>query len=390
MSPFKALETHLVFGPTIFFYDVSNNVKKLYNYVDNYLKNLKKDVMITSFKLYMIGFYYRRSKAEVLDKWLAFAVENKVKELHFCLDQQPVEYMYSSHHYILPKFVLQNSRNLTILKLDGVEVDTSSYSFSFPSLKTLSLGQVRRSDNAEVDVVFQFLLGSPSLEKLMLLNYCFLGVENHPPLRSLSLKFFELEISACLFVVKFEAINLETLLLHRVSLDNYNFTSCKKIRNLSLVDCSESDRPILEDLISSNPLLENLTLKSCTSDLDHLKISGQHLKCFSFTDCEYVGYNVGIVRNITVESAPRLEYFSYLGHINCTISTASCNLLNGKIVITSSSENYNTFWFTLLLNFLMNLNCSWNIVILGVYTVEALVLPEKLKRISISEFYSTP
>ncbi|KAM6594850.1 hypothetical protein CsatA_002553 [Cannabis sativa] len=43
-------------------------------------------------------------------------------------------------------------------------------------------------------------------------------------------------------------------------------------------------------------------------------------------------------------------------------------------------ENYDGDWFINMMNFLMNLNCSWNMVTLQVDTAEALIFPKNLKR----------
>uniref|UniRef100_A0A803R4L4 Uncharacterized protein n=1 Tax=Cannabis sativa TaxID=3483 RepID=A0A803R4L4_CANSA len=109
-------------------------------------------------------------------------------------------------------------------------------------------------------------------------------------------------------------------------------------------------------------------------DLDHLKITSQYLKSFNFKYSDMI--NV-----VTIESALDLDYFSYEGYINCRISIDSFNLLNGKIVIFEQQENYDTNWFTNMMKFLSNLNCSWNIVSLHVRKDKALILPENFKTI---------
>ncbi|KAM6570514.1 hypothetical protein CsatB_018499 [Cannabis sativa] len=126
--------------------NLENDPKKFYNYVDNYLEHHKRgmyfipDSAITSFKL-RIAYSYRLSEVCHLDKWLSFVAENKVKEMDIFVKR---------------------------LRNNNVELD-SRYSFSFPSLKTLSLSYVGLVDN---DVIDKLLLGFPSLEKLQLHKCC--------------------------------------------------------------------------------------------------------------------------------------------------------------------------------------------------------------------------
>ncbi|XP_062082925.1 F-box/LRR-repeat protein At3g26922-like [Humulus lupulus] len=363
--------------PTIFFSKTnSDGVEKFYNCVDNYFEHRKKgmnlieDSVVTSFKLYMNG-GYQRSKAGLLDKSLAFAVESKVREINLSICEEKGCLFF----YCLPK-ILDNARYLTILELNGVELDGSSFSFNFPSLKTLSLEEINQSDTAKDDVVFKFLLGCPSLEKLCLIDYEFLCINDQFRLQSSSLKFMELSLVDSSYELQVEAINLESLVLDDFFLEKLNISSCKKIRTLSLALC-EANRPSLEVLISNIPLLENLTFSDCSPLLDHLKISCQHLKSLSF---ERMCRSCGLI-HVTIVSAPRLEYFCYKGHIGCSISIESSNTLDGKIVIHDKKLNYDIKWFTNMMNFLVKLNCSWNIVTLHVHTYKALMWPENLKNI---------
>ncbi|XP_030506342.2 F-box/FBD/LRR-repeat protein At3g26920 [Cannabis sativa] len=372
--------------PTLFFSNVTSpdltwcwDIEMFYNFVDNCLEHLKKgfvvDSIITSFKLKMFDCYHR-SKAGLLDKWLAFVVESKVREIHLRLNLDMDLENFDEYYYCLPK-ILQSATYLTVLELNCVELDTSC-SFSFPCLKTLSLEDVRNLETAEDDGVVKFLLGCSSLEKLLLLDYVFLVTDHDVQFRlhSLSLKFMELKRTYDYYKlnIQVEAVNLESLVLHGVILDEMNLSSCKKIRNLSLVDCPENLRPSIQALISDVPLLESLTLSKCDADLDHLKITSQYLKSFNFKYSDMI--NV-----VTIESALDLDYFSYEGYINCRISIDSFNLLNGKIVIFEQQENYDTNWFTNMMKFLSNLNCSWNIVSLHVRKDKALILPENFKTI---------
>ncbi|KAM6596081.1 hypothetical protein CsatA_006605 [Cannabis sativa] len=286
-----------------------HGLEKFYNYVDKYLEHRKKGMYfmgnsaVTSFKLEMKG-SYQTSKDEFLDKWLAFAAENK-RHLSFCWV-------------------------------------------------------------------------CPSLEKLQVQNYFFLRSDEMAlRLQSLSLKFLELK-DTVYDELQVEAINLESLVLCGASVHNINLSACKKIRNLSFYDTSYHCKPSLSALISQIPLLENLTLVTKEKYKDHVKISGQ-LKSFNFMKC-YFG-----PCNITIGTAPEFEYFCYEGYIDLSISIKPSNSLSGKIVIFEGDndgyEDYDANWFTDMLNFLLNLNCSWNTLSLHVEKYESLIWPEKLKRI---------
>ncbi|XP_062078535.1 putative F-box/LRR-repeat protein At4g15060 [Humulus lupulus] len=319
--------------PKLFFSDSSDtgpDSQKFYNYIDNCLEHRKKgmyfivDSAIASFKLQMY-YCYRRSKARRLDKWLDFAVENKVKEL--------------------------------------------------------SLRLWPEKDNVKNDVLSKSLLDCPSLEKLLLTSCHDLSIDNPLQLRSSSLKFMQILFSISLQV---EAVNLESLLLrdNPVCFEKIKFSACKAIRNLKLEFCrwSMPDHSSFADLISNFPLLENLTLENCygMSRLGHLKISGQHLKCFNFKN-SFDEDNV--IKAITIKSAPKLASFHYDGNMDCSISVESSNLLNGKFVLRKDYSKHDTDLFIQMVNFLMNLNCSWNMVTLHVWSGQILIMPEGLKRI---------
>uniref|UniRef100_A0A803Q066 F-box domain-containing protein n=1 Tax=Cannabis sativa TaxID=3483 RepID=A0A803Q066_CANSA len=218
---------------------------KFYSCVEKYLEHRKKgmnsivdSVILTSFTLKMKG-YYQTSKAEVLDKWLAFAVENKVKEMYLWIDRDEAcdgEDMYDYVFYCLPK-TIESARYLTDLELSGVDLDTSN--FDFPSLKALSLVHVRSSCAVKNGEAFKFLLGCPSLEKLRLHKYYFKCIssftEDEARLESLSLKFLELRDTSY-GKLEVEAMNLESLVLIGVTEYKIDISACKKIRNLSFDD----------------------------------------------------------------------------------------------------------------------------------------------------------
>uniref|UniRef100_A0A803QX41 F-box domain-containing protein n=1 Tax=Cannabis sativa TaxID=3483 RepID=A0A803QX41_CANSA len=349
--------------------------KTFCNYVDNCLEHRKRvmhsipNSVITRFELHMDC--YKRSKAAHIDKWLAFVVENSVEEINLFLSRANDDDDGQLYYYCLPKTVVFNASCLTVLELSMVELD-SRYSFSFPSLKSLSLTLVRFADK---DVVDGLLLGSPSLEKLWLIS-CSLSNDHQLHISSLSLKFLKIRLAN--IVEQIEAVNLESLDLYCVSFSK-NLSVSKAIRNLSLTCDWRMEKSSIEYLISSLPLLENLTLSNCQYlGLKQIKISSQSLKSFNLNN----SYDVEM--NVIIESAPKLASFCYVGNIKFSISMESPNLINGTFIIIERRENYNGDWFIDMINFLLNLNCSWNSVSLHVDSAKGLILPENLKRLSHS------
>ncbi|KAM6584189.1 hypothetical protein CsatB_011191 [Cannabis sativa] len=130
----------------------------------------------------------RKSKTGCLDKWLNLAAENKVTELN--LELKPGKGKnYDSYYYCLPITVL-NLTDLTILELSGIEL---GYSFSFPSLKSLSLEDIRLADNVKNDVLSKSLMDCPSLEELLLTSCHNLSTTHHPLLvKNPTLKFMKI------------------------------------------------------------------------------------------------------------------------------------------------------------------------------------------------------
>ncbi|KAM6576437.1 hypothetical protein CsatB_028274 [Cannabis sativa] len=377
--------------PTLFFNDNhytyydDDHDKKFCNDVNNYLEQRKKamhdlivdnsSLTITSFKLETC-WYYKLKKAVIIDKWLAFVIDNnKVKEIRLHIGPENFGKGIFESNYCLPK-VIDNARYLTILELNSVGLDFSC-SFNFPCLKTLILEDVWNSENAEEEVVVKFLLGCPSIEKLELTRYCFLGNNMNVCLESLSLKFLVLlyckqEYDNDYLQIQVDAINLESLVLEGVLLDKIYFR-----RN-----------HIFEALTSNIPPIENFTLKFCdTLKIEHLKISSQHLKFFHFEHFEHFeerNFNNCHLKSVTIESAPKLTYICYEGTPSFNISIKShSSILNGKIVIDmfwNWKRNYDIEGFIDLMNILVNLSYSWNFVELYVGDDKELIWPENLPK----------
>ncbi|XP_062084219.1 F-box protein At5g03100-like [Humulus lupulus] len=385
----KRLKPMWYLVPTLSFSDATTDfqslqdVENFYKYVDAYLGHRRRgmdfmvDSDITSFKLQMKNSYHT-SKSTRLDKWLDFLVENRVKEINI---QLGFAFDRALSCYRLPISVL-NARDLTVLELDRLDLNTA-YSIRLPALKTLSLKNDYFEDNLKDDAVFKLLLGCPSLEKL-LLSMCdnLTPLGNPLRLQSLSLKWLKIKYLGFVPPLQVEAINLEYLVVNGFILEDTNLSACKAIRSLSLTfdHCNEEYPSIsLEYLISTLPHLENLTLKDCFKvKLEQIKISNQQLTSFTLKN-RCIKYDFGM--NVIIESAPKLASFCYEGNTNFSISMKSSNLLNGKFVIHNVHENYDANGFFCMMNFLLNLNCSWNIVTLHVPTDKVFIMPEYLKRI---------
>ncbi|XP_062115760.1 uncharacterized protein LOC133829933 [Humulus lupulus] len=177
-------------------------------------------------------------------------------------------------------------------------------------------------------------------------------------------------------VEEINVINLESLKLKGVSLNKKSLSACKAIRNLSLTCWDMEDSSSLEYLISNLPLLEDLAFSNGRNwALKHIKISSKHLKRVIVTN------PFDNEMTVIIKSAPNLASLYYVGNIKFSVSMEPSNLLNGTFVILKQQENYDTDWFINLMNFLLNLNCSWNKIRLHVDSVEALILPKYLKRI---------
>ncbi|KAL5568632.1 hypothetical protein UlMin_025207 [Ulmus minor] len=349
--------------------DFSINDRKLfYKFVDECLRIRKtsmrfiSDSVVTSFKLDIR--YYGGSVR--FDKWLSFAVKSKIQELELKMKPKCTNFAYCC----LPGDVLKASSlvdvKLTCLKLEA------SFAISLPSLKSLSLASVELSDKVLHDV----LLGCPSLEKLVL-KECFDFVNLQ--ISSSSLLFLEIISFEKCRRIQVEAINLQSFLYDAEFTRGIgpiglivNLTTCRKIRNLSLSYAFWIEEKSLEDLILGLPLLESLALHKCYN-LRRIKIISQGLLCFTFNKF----YSVDVEASI---EAPNLVFFSYKGDRKFSLSLNSQNLLECKIIVQEWSNDHDLNWYINFIDFLSTLNCSKNLS-LHVYSQEALIFPEVLRRI---------
>ncbi|XP_060967878.1 putative FBD-associated F-box protein At5g38570 [Cannabis sativa] len=366
--------------PKLLFCDFSHKNGSC-KFVDNCLRLRKKgmksipDSVITNFKLRM--HFYERKMACRLDRWLAFAVKNKIKSIELDMRCQYTRKRGHNKFYCLPKTLIADGSYLTDLNLCRVEFDSSCQSFSFPSLKSLSLSAVRFADS---DMLDNLLLGSPSLEKLSLSGCGSTSTADHKLLihvRNSTLKVLEINQRWDL-VEKIELINLESLILIYVSFDKINPCACKAIRNLTLTcEWGEEELSLLEYLISNLSVLQHLTLNNCCKGmLKHIEISSESLESLNLNN--FLDYEM----TVRIESAPKLASICYKGNIKFSISMAeSSDTLTGTFIIPIQRRDYDIIWFINLMNFFLNLNCSWNRVHLHVGSAEALILPEDVKRV---------
>ncbi|XP_060967097.1 FBD-associated F-box protein At5g56370-like [Cannabis sativa] len=365
------------FVPKLSFSNTENHFQEeFFHFVDkclehrNIVRHFVPESMVTSFELKM--YFYDRSLVDRLDKWLAFAVDNKLQKINLCLGIESKDNQF--YYYRLPKTLVLNAKHLTSLELSYLELD-SRYSFSFPSLKSLSLLYVQLADS---DVVEKLLLGSPSLESLQL---CRLRpYPDHLHIHNSSIKFLQITLP-CDTALQIEVINLESLELYGVPFEKTNFSVCKAIRNLVLFcDFGSEESPSLEYLISNLHQLENLTLASSNVlPLRHLKISNHHLKSLRLRFTSFIK-DVRRLRRVIIE-APKLASFRYKGNIYSSISIQSSNLLDGNFIIVDPFKKYDSDWFIDMMNFLVNLNCSWNMLSMHIDSEKALIFPEKMKNI---------
>ncbi|XP_060967877.1 putative F-box/FBD/LRR-repeat protein At1g78760 [Cannabis sativa] len=372
----------LSFSITTTNYKTVKEQEKALNYIDLCLEHRKRgmyfirDSFLNSFKLQM-DCYYKRKTGRYIDKWLAFAVLRRVKHVSLCLNAgEPDE--YGENYFRLPNSLVLHAKFLTSLELNGVELDRYCV-FTFPSLKSLTMINVHIANRFVID---KLMLGTPSLEKLLLNCYYNTFHPHQLHIRSLSLKLLEIKLVkiqsvAERMIKQIEIKNLESLKLERVSFDKLKFSSCKTIKNLSLTcywDMEES--PTLERFVSNLPLLEKLTLSNWSEGrLKRIKISNQKLESLN------VNNPYDDEMNVVIESAPKLASFCYNGNLNFSISMVSSNLLNGTFGIVERRKHYDIDWFINMINFLINLNCSWNVVTIHVDKPEALIFPNKLKNV---------
>ncbi|GMN40408.1 hypothetical protein TIFTF001_009632 [Ficus carica] len=265
--------------------------------------------------------------------WLRLVAKSNIKELDLDLP------WLRKHRFPLE---LLCSKSLTHLRLSCVSFP-NLHSASLPSLISLSLESLLLDDHA----FHNLLLGCCSLEKL-LIKYC--HHLSNPKVSNSSLKFLEIGSSYAYDfgeMFRVDAINLESFICHGSRICCMStLASCGKLRNLTFSQSRIKDQ-WLEDLIFRLPVLESLTLEYC-NELRNIKI------------CRSPSFKISMNVRSLVEA-------------NVTLSPVGHWKDNFLPVV------YDTSWYTNLLYFLSNLDCSKNMD-LRVYSEEALIFPDELRR----------
>lgn len=325
--------------PTLELCDDGIESEFFYNFVEQLLEHHKMGMhrftnsVLTRFNL--ICTIYHGCQSQV-DRWFGFVGHSHLQELDLSLN---VEYS-SSGYYCLPQVVL-NLASLTILNLEFVKLE-ASYPISFPSLKLLPLRDVRLED----EVLYHLVPGCPSLKKLWIVNCSTL---NNLQLSSSSLKLQD--IYGEWETIKIDAVNLRSFFYGGGQCTcHFDFTSCKKIKYLSLAGaCFHPDNDFAS-LISGLPVLESLAL----SESEVIDIRNEHLKMLYY---DYVqGYGD---RNEILIDAPNLVSFSY----SCDDKLVkflmnSPNLLETDLAFYCNADADSMDWYINLIDFLSYLDCS--------------------------------
>lgn len=289
--------------------------------------------------------------------WLRLVAKSNVKELDLDLP------WLRKHRFPVE---LLCSKSLTHLRLSCVSFP-NLHSASLPSLISLSLESLLLDDHA----FHNLLLGCCSLEKL-LVKYC--HHLSNPKVSNSSLKFLEIG-SSCAYdlgeMFRIDAINLESFICHGSRICCMStLSSCGKLRNLTFSQSRIKDQ-WLEDLIFRLPVLESLTLEYC-NELRNIKICSQPLKHIILK----VVTSICDESDFTIDS-PNLVSFRFEGSPSFKISMNVRSLVEANVALspvghwknTSLPGVYDTSWYTNLLYFLSNLDCSKNMG-LRVYSEE--------------------
>lgn len=359
--------------PVLYLCDNNNSPpKKFFKFVNECLKRYA-DVDVTRFKLSMAyheGRSHRFRCFRLPLRWNLKELDIQICARSFALSCLPPDIFHL--------------RTLTLLKLYGVMLVSLNSPISLPSLKVLELWY----DQIDDRMLTNLLLGAPSLEKLRL-KLCSGLVD--PQVVSLSLKFMEFKnhwFRHCK-TITVEAPNLHSF-VYDESNDNclrknctLNLVSCGAIRNLLLSRAVLGDK-WLEDLISQLPLLESLNLTACYG-LKHIQIWNQQLKHITLSG-DY-GQLVDSKVVVAINTPNLISFTHHDGNAISMYGLSLCapKLLNANIEINSGRWRiYDMVWYTDLISFLSELNCSKNVQI-SASNEKALIIPEELR-----EIYSSP
>ncbi|GAY59900.1 hypothetical protein CUMW_198030 [Citrus unshiu] len=212
----------------------------------------------------------------LLDKWIALAIENGVKELDFQILPDIKDYV---HTYTLPQTVF-SANFLTHLRLAGCKLEQPCYAMCFLSLKKLHLYGVYITEQMVQKLLHEchFLEDLNFFECLGLKLLCISGAHK---LKILTIETLSSELKG----VKIVASSLQQLTLQfpfegqgTPVVDIAVCPNLKKFRAFNLLGqefCT---------LISKFPLLEDLSLFACSS-FERITISSYQLKHLSLVHC---------------------------------------------------------------------------------------------------------
>lgn len=241
--------------------------RKFINFLERYLEFRQRDnYTLHKFRLRMIRYTSSKVSTEdstrLVDKWLSFAIERRVKEIDISF-----KIGHGVRYYCLTLQTLSNAKSITSLKLENIRIMGSAstptgYSTScFPSLKTMSLSSVKFSPDCQI--FSQLISGCPSIEYLEIYSCCF-----HPEMKISSSSLKSLTVKHC----KSKAFQVETM-----NLEYFRF-------------------------YSNHSILESIHLSECLN-LKRINISARWLKnfvSFGWKDSVVARINTPTVRKFTI------------------------------------------------------------------------------------------
>ncbi|KAK0579350.1 hypothetical protein LWI29_024971 [Acer saccharum] len=243
-------------------------------------------VSMQKFRLSMSDFCVE-GVASLLDKWIELAVANEVQELDFNVATD------GDSRYSLPATIF-SAKFVMTLNLSGCNLEQSSDTISFHSLKKLALDRVCIGEQ----MVQQFISECPLLEDLILSpiwdvkRVC---VSNLPKLKIVTIS----DENSTLESIEIVAPSLQQCtLICRDKPCLIDLAGCPHLNSLEL---RSVDIEIL-DLISKIPLLEKLIIQGC-KNLTEFEFSSDRLKDLQILEC----FNIDVID----VDAPNLLSFSY-------------------------------------------------------------------------------
>uniref|UniRef100_A0A2P2LVU6 Uncharacterized protein n=2 Tax=Rhizophora mucronata TaxID=61149 RepID=A0A2P2LVU6_RHIMU len=287
------------------------STRKFAIYIDNSLRRFcELKLQIQKFRLAISAIDVEL--CSMVDKWIELAVETGVREIDLCVLK------YGDTSYTLPQTIL-SARCIKALKIYGCSwmQPFASYNLQLRFLEKLFLGGVYVSE----EMILKLTSECPLLEDFSL-KYCW-GLKCFDVSKSSKVKVVLLEDVKDLKIIKMAALTVRsfTLCCCRTPSCLINVEGCKNLKTLSLLYVDISDLEF-HNLISTLPLLEDLTLHSCASPKG-VKISSEQLKRLDFVrDTPWEVFEIG---------TPNLQEFRYRGNeVPCSYSiSAPCRWFIG-------------------------------------------------------------